>query len=226
MLAGACPVAGGLFYNQNVRSRLLVDPAEERTIRVLRPSIIVLCGPAACGKSTFALRHFRPTHVISSDWCRKLVCDDETDQRYHAQTFALLNFLIGQRLSINRLCVVDSTALTRGARKSLVDLGRKYRVRAELFLFDIALEKCLERDRTRSRPVGAKVIEEQYKLFKQVRGTVRSEGFDEVIELRDEDMEGVRFEILYRPINPVNQTDTVKNQSGEKDRSGEPVPRC
>ncbi len=185
---------------------------EERVIRVLRPSVLVLCGPAACGKSTFAARHFRSTQVISSDFCRQLVCDDETDQRYHAQTFALLNFLIGQRLSINRLCVVDSTALTPGARKSLLDLGRKYRVRTELFIFDIAIEKCLDHDRSRARSVGPKVIEEQYRLFKQVQGTVRSEGFDQVVELHEEDMQSVRFEILYRPINLLPAASNVASR--------------
>jgi len=185
---------------------------EERIIRVLRPSIIVLCGPAACGKSTFATRHFRPTHVISSDFCRQLVCDDERDQRYHSQTFALVNFLIGQRLSINRLCVVDSTALTPGARKSLQDLGRKYRVRTELFLFDIPLEKCLERDSMRERSVGPKAIEEHYRLFQQAQSVVQSEGFDQIVDLHEEDMQSVRFEILYRPINPVVNTNAAKNR--------------
>ena len=189
-----------------------MSDAEERVIRVLRPSVIVLCGPAACGKSTFAARHFRPTHVISSDFCRQLVCDEETDQRYHAQTFALLNFLIGQRLSINRICVVDSTAITPGARKSLLDLGRKYRVRTELFLFDIALEKCLERDRTRARSVGPKVIEEQYQLFKQAQESVRGEGFDEIVELHEPDLQSVRCEILYRPINPINANNNMKRR--------------
>jgi predicted kinase len=184
--------------------------AEERAIRVLRPSVIVLCGPAACGKSTFAARHFRPTHVVSSDSCRQLVCDEETDQRYQAQTFALLHFIIGQRLSINRICVVDSTAITPGARKSLLDIGRKYGVRTYLFLFDIALEKCLERDRTRSRSVGPKVIEDQYRLFKEAQDSVRSEGFDEIVELYDEDLQSVRCEILYRPINPVNSNNSAK----------------
>ena len=189
-----------------------MDSAEERVIRVLRPSVIVLCGPAACGKSTFAARHFRPSHVISSDFCRQLVCDDETDQRYHSQTFALLSFLIGQRLSINRLCVVDSTAITPGARKSLLDLGRKYRVRTELFLFDTAFEKCLERDRSRARSVGRKIIEEQCRLFKQAQEAVQSEGFDRILELHDEDMQSVRFEILYRPINPLSSTTNTKNR--------------
>ncbi len=176
---------------------------EERIIRVLRPSVIVLCGPAACGKSTFAVRHFRPTHIISSDFCRSLVCDDEKDQRYHQQTFALVNFLIGQRLSINRLCVVDSTALTFGARKSLLDLGRKYRVRTELFLFKVSLEKCLERDRARERSVGRGAIEDQYELFKRASSSVESEGFDSIVELDEEDLNSVRVDILYRPINPV-----------------------
>ncbi len=75
--------------------------SNEPMIRLVRPSIVVLCGPAACGKSTFAARHFRPTQVISSDAARALVCDDERDQRFQAQAFALIHFLIGQRLSIN-----------------------------------------------------------------------------------------------------------------------------
>ncbi|MEJ2006933.1 MAG: AAA family ATPase [Acidobacteriota bacterium] len=183
---------------------------EERIIRLLRPSVIVLCGPAACGKSTFAIRHFRPTHVISSDFCRQLVCDDEKDQRYHSQTFALVNFLIGQRLSINRLCVVDSTALTPGARKSLLDLGRKYRVRTELFLFDIPLAKCLEHDSMRERSVGPKVIEEHYRLFQHAKTAVQSEGFDQVVELHEEDMNSVRIDILYRPINPIANSRNIK----------------
>ncbi|TAM84457.1 MAG: hypothetical protein EPN47_01470 [Acidobacteria bacterium] len=189
-----------------------MSPEEDRVIRVLRPSAIVLCGPAACGKTTFAARHFRRTHVISSDFCRQLVCDDETDQRYQPQTFALLNFLIGQRLSINRICIIDSTAITPGARKALLDLGRRYRVRTELFLFDIAIEKCLERDRTRPHPAGPKVIEEQYRLFKQAQESVHSEGFDDIVELREEDLHSVRFEILYRPINPINQNGHMKSR--------------
>ncbi len=198
---------------------------EERIIRVLRPSVIVLCGPAACGKSTFATRHFRSTHIVSSDFCRKLVCDDEADQRYDSQSFALANSLIGQRLSINRLCVVDSTALTPRARKSLLDLGRKYRVRTELFLFDITLEKCLDRDRLRPRSVGPRVIEEQYRLFQQAQSVVGSEGFDQITDLHEDDLQSVRFEILYRPINPVVSRSDTKDRRNFQDPSKGPEPR-
>src|SRR5215831_5552424 len=96
----------------------------EHRVRLIRPSVVVLCGPAACGKSTFAARHFRPTQIVSSDRARALVCDDERDQRYSAEAFALVHFIIEQRLSINRLCVVDSTALTPESRKRLLNLAR------------------------------------------------------------------------------------------------------
>ncbi len=65
-----------------------------KVVRLVRPSVVVLCGPAACGKSTFAARHFRPTQIISSDHARALVCGDEHDQRFQTQAFALVHFLI------------------------------------------------------------------------------------------------------------------------------------
>lgn len=173
---------------------------EERIIRVLRPSIIVLCGPAACGKSTFALRHFRPPQVISSDACRALVCDDERNQRYNSQAFALVDFLLCQRLSLNRLCVVDSTALAPAARKSLLETGRRFRVQVVIFMFHIPLARCLERDRQRQRSVGQKVIEEHYHLFEQALASVAGEGYDRIEVLQEEDLQSVRIEILYRPV--------------------------
>jgi len=40
----------------------------------------------------------RPTQIISSDWARALVCDDARDQRFNVQAFALVHFLVEQRL--------------------------------------------------------------------------------------------------------------------------------
>lgn len=172
----------------------------ERPIRLLRPSIVVLCGPAACGKTTFAERYFRSTQIISSDWARARVCDDERDQRFQAQTFALVHFLIEQRLSLNRLCVVDSTALTSASRKELLELARKYKVPCVLLLFDVPREKCLERDEKRERKVGPAVIERQYQLFEQAKAGLREEGFEQVVELRDEDLDKAQVEIVFRPV--------------------------
>ncbi|MFB3923995.1 MAG: AAA family ATPase [Terriglobia bacterium] len=176
------------------------DESAARVIRLIRPSLVVLCGPAACGKSTFAAKHFRPTQIVSSDHARALVCDDERDQRFSAQAFTLVHFLIEQRLGINRLCVVDSTALTPPARKDLLELARKHHVPAVILLIDAPLETCATRDAQRERTVGRQVIERQYQFFEQLKSSIKQEGFDQVIELRDEDLEKVRFEIVFRPV--------------------------
>jgi protein phosphatase len=171
-----------------------------KQVRLLRPSIVVLCGPAACGKSTFAERHFRPTQIISSDWARGRVADDERDQRCNAQAFALVHFLIEQRLTVNRLCVVDSTALTSQARKELLDLAKKFQVPTTLILFNVPLETCLERDAKRERSVGRAIVERQYQAFEQSKETIRQEGFDQVVEIQEGDLEKIQTEILFRPV--------------------------
>jgi protein phosphatase len=171
-----------------------------KSLRLLRPSIVVLCGLSGCGKSTFAKRHFRPTQIISSDWARGLVCDDERDQRFNTQAFALLHFLVEQRLTLNRLCVVDSTALTPQARKDLLNLAKKCQVPTTLVLFNVPLETCIERDKKRERTVGQAIIERQFQGFELSRDAIRQEGFDQVVELQGADAEKVQIEILFRPV--------------------------
>jgi protein phosphatase len=191
--------------------------ASPSLLRLLRPSVVVLCGPAACGKSTFAQRHFRPTQIISSDWARAHVCDDDRDQRFNAQAFALVHFLVEQRLTLNRLCVVDSTALTPSARRELLDLAKKYKAPAVLLLFDVPLEACVERDEKRQRSVGRAVIERHYQAFEQARLTIRQEGFDQVVEIHDRDLQKVEVEILFRPIvRPTQRFDATAGNRSER----------
>lgn len=206
--------------------RQTVEPNRKRIIRVSRPSVVVLSGPAASGKSTFAARHFRTTQVISSDFCRALVCDEELDQRYPLQTFALVEALVSQRLSINRLCVVDSTALTFEARKSLRETGRRFRVPVELFMFDLPLERCLDFDRKRERSVGEKVIREHFDLFSQALALVESEGFDRILEIHEDDFASFQIEILYRPVFHFPQETPGKQRRSFHAPVLESGPRC
>ena len=50
------------------------------TLTIPELSLVVLVGPSGCGKSTFARAHFGPFEVLSSDFCRGLVSNDENDQ--------------------------------------------------------------------------------------------------------------------------------------------------
>jgi len=91
-------------------------------------SLVVLVGVTGSGKSTFARAHFKPTEVISSDFCRGLVADDENDQSATAAAFEVLHFIVGQRLKAGRLTVIDATNVQPEARRELVALAREHDV--------------------------------------------------------------------------------------------------
>jgi len=83
-------------------------------------ALVVLVGPSGSGKSTFAREHFRPTEVISSDFCRGLVADDENDQGATKEAFEVLHFVARKRLEGRRLAVIDATNVQAESRKPLV----------------------------------------------------------------------------------------------------------
>src|SRR5262245_10504441 len=95
-------------------------------ISIPRLSLVVLIGPSGSGKSTFARQHFLPTEVLSSDACRALVCDEESNQAVTNDAFAVLHFIAARRLALGRLTVVDATNVQPEARKPLVQLARQY----------------------------------------------------------------------------------------------------
>lgn len=70
-----------------------------RVLPVTDLSLVVLIGASGSGKSTFARRHFKPTEIISSDFCRGLVADDENDQSASGDAFDVLHYIAGKRLA-------------------------------------------------------------------------------------------------------------------------------
>ena len=72
-------------------------------IKIPELSLVLLVGPSGCGKSTFARKHFKSTEIISSDFCRGLVSDDENDQSATKDAFELLHYILRKRLSAGRV---------------------------------------------------------------------------------------------------------------------------
>ena len=114
------------------------------------PSLVVLMGASGSGKSTFAARYFRPTEVVSSDFCRGLVADDENDQSASVDAFAVLHEIAGRRLRRGRLTVVDATNVKREDRASLVALARAHDVLPVAIVLDLPEAVCQERTRART----------------------------------------------------------------------------
>src|SRR3712207_3667057 len=147
-------------------------------------SLVVLVGPSGAGKSTFAGKHFRPTEVLSSDFCRALVRDDEADQAATADAFDVLHFVAARRLAAGRLTVVDATNVKPEDRKPLVNLARQYHCLPVAVVSDVPERVCQERNSQRSkRDVGPLVGRQRcQQLPRSLRG-LRRDGFSHVYTL-------------------------------------------
>jgi protein phosphatase len=125
-------------------------------------SLVVLVGVSGSGKSSFAARHFLPTEVLSSDFCRGLVNDNENDQAATPAAFDVLHYVAGKRLEQGRLTVVDATNVQPEARKPLVALAKKHHVLAVAIVFDVPETVCAQRNAARhDRNFGAHVLRNQ-----------------------------------------------------------------
>jgi protein phosphatase len=144
-------------------------------------SLVVMIGPSGCGKSTFARTHFRSTEVLSSDYCRGLIADDENDQSATREAFEVLHFIAGKRLSGGRLTVVDATNVQPEARKPLVALARQYHVLPVAIVLNVPERVCQDRNRLRAdRDFGPHVVRNQAQDLKRSLRGLEREGFRHV----------------------------------------------
>ncbi|HET9711931.1 MAG TPA: AAA family ATPase, partial [Pyrinomonadaceae bacterium] len=141
-------------------------------IKIPELSLVVLIGPSGCGKSTFARKHFKPTEVLSSDFCRALVSDDENNQAATKDAFEILHFIAAKRLAAGKLTVVDATNVQPEARKPLVALAREYHVLPVAIVLNPPTRVCEDRNRLRSdRNFGPHVSRQQ---TQQLRRSIRN----------------------------------------------------
>jgi polynucleotide kinase-phosphatase len=158
------------------------------TITIPELSLVVLIGPSGCGKSTFARKHFKPTEVLSSDFCRALVSDDENNQAATRDAFEVLHFIAAKRLAAGKLTVVDATNVQPEARKPLVQLARDYHVLPVALVLNLPDRLCQDRNRERSdRNFGPHVIRQQSQQLRRSIRNLKREGFRHIHEFSTPD---------------------------------------
>ncbi|MFC9281740.1 polynucleotide kinase-phosphatase [Streptomyces collinus] len=157
-----------------------------RVLPVTDLSLVVLVGASGSGKSTFARKHFKPTEVISSDFCRGLVADDENDQSASGDAFDVLHYIAGKRLAAGRRTVVDATSVQQDSRRQLVELARKYDVLPIAIVLDVPEEVCAERNaaRTDRADMPRRVVQRHIRELRRSLRHLEREGFRKVHVLR------------------------------------------
>ncbi|MGA8023207.1 MAG: polynucleotide kinase-phosphatase [Candidatus Acidiferrales bacterium] len=148
-------------------------------------AVVALVGPSGSGKSSFARKHFRATEVLSSDFCRRLVSDDENSQAATNDAFEVLHFIASKRLAAGKLVVIDATNVQPEARKPIVALAREYHSLPVAIVFDLPEKLCHERNRNRpDRNFGPHVVRQQSRQLRNALRLLEREGFRRVHILR------------------------------------------
>ncbi len=144
-------------------------------------SLVLLVGASASGKTTFARQHFKPTEIISSDFCRAIVADDENDLTANAAAFDVLRFITAKRLTRGRLTVIDATNVQPEARRPLIQLARDYHCLPVAIVFNLPERLCQERNRQRTdRTIPPYAIRQHVQQLRRSLRGLRREGFQYV----------------------------------------------
>lgn len=131
--------------------------------------ITILIGIPASGKSTWSKDYIRnnanTVRVNRDDFRLMLKSAQMTEPKIEDMITTLVDATITQSLLRKCNVLVDATNLKVGYIKSFVEKF-KYSADIDYRVFDISIEKALERDAKREATVGEAVIKKMYKDFK------------------------------------------------------------
>jgi protein phosphatase len=167
------------IFHMTIIGRASDNASMQITLAV--PSLIVLIGISGSGKSTFARQHFLATEIVSSDHCRALVCDDESDQSVNQDAFELLHLIAAKRLARRRLTVIDATNVQTEARAQLLALASAQQIPAVAIVFNFDVEICWQNNVGRThRVVPHEILLQQHDDLQASLAGLPREGFDAI----------------------------------------------
>jgi F420-dependent oxidoreductase-like protein len=143
--------------------------------------VVILVGPGASGKSTWAAEHFPPDVIVSSDRLRALVGSGEDDVAASEDAFALLDQVVRQRVGRRLTTVIDTLGLDGDRRRAWRDLARQHDVPCVVVAFDTPPAECRARNRQRAKQIPATVLSAQLQTWSRARDVLGSEGYDHVL---------------------------------------------
>lgn len=116
--------------------------------------------------------------MLSSDFFRGMICDDENDQNISSEAFDLLFYAANKRLNNMKLTVIDATNLQQTSRKQVIDLARKQNLHAAAIVLNIPEQVMQERNKSRAdRGFPERVIRQHARETQRCIRGLKREGF-------------------------------------------------
>jgi F420-dependent oxidoreductase-like protein len=145
------------------------------------PCVVVLVGPGASGKSTWAAAQFPADSIVSSDRLRALVGTGEDDVAASTDAFALLDEVVRRRLARRLTTVIDTLGLDAERRRAWLTLAHEHHLPCVAVAFDTPAAECRARNRDRPKQIPADVLAAQLRTWARVRDSLPAEGYDAVL---------------------------------------------
>lgn len=147
------------------------------TIRLAEGTLVVLVGPPASGKSTWAAARFRPDQVVSTDDLRGLVGTGVHDQRASQDAFDVLDLVVERRLRRGLTTVVDSLGGDAKRRRRWRDAAAAAGAPCVAVVFDVDAATCRSRNRGRERAIPSAIMTSMLAAWPGARDALAGEGF-------------------------------------------------
>lgn len=151
-------------------------------------SLVAMVGATSSGKTTFANNKFKPTEVLSSDFFRAMVSDDENNQKVSGEAFDTLFYVAKKRLDLMKLTVIDATNLQQSSRKQIIDFARENNVHSVAIVLNVPENILLERNNAReNRKFPERVIRNHCNELRRCIRKLKREGFRYVYVLNSQE---------------------------------------
>jgi F420-dependent oxidoreductase-like protein len=146
-------------------------------VRIAEGSLVVLVGPPASGKSTWAASQFPPHQIVSSDELRAVVGTGEHDQRASKDAFDVLDVVVERRLKRGLTTVVDSLGTDAKRRQRWIRAAAAAGRPCVAVVFDTDAATCRARNRSRPRSIPGNVMASMLARWPEVRAALADDGF-------------------------------------------------
>ncbi|HTB97521.1 MAG TPA: AAA family ATPase [Terracidiphilus sp.] len=154
--------------------------AAERSPQAPKGYVVLAIGMPGSGKTTWFRR--RGVTPLSSDLLRNILFDDVEEQRYQGLVFSTLRSLLRARLIAKMPWnYVDATNLSVHERRQWIKMAKSFGYEVQAVFFDVPLEVCLERNRSRDRSVSEEVMR---RMAEKLKAPMFEEGFAKITVVR------------------------------------------